>query len=107
MARLTPEYPPEVKPERAGVYKTWIASIGTSGYSLWSGYAWGCEYPSVGLAAGSPDFRNAKQNKHWQGLAEDPYKRADLEDAAYSGRARYADSRELLIRAIEALKETT
>ena len=108
---LTPEYPPEVKPERVGVYKTRIEGCSEWGYSVWNGLQWSCEEDTPERAATA--VGRASQKKHWQGLAEDPGKRADLSTAldALLAASNYIDKlggdSKRYRGTIEALKETT
>lgn len=65
--RLTPWFPPSVKPARKGVYeRDWAFA-----FSYWNGMRWcvGCTTPDV--AAGERE-RSLYQDIQWRGLAKEP-----------------------------------
>lgn len=68
--KLTPEFPPEVKPVHVGVYQR-LFDTGTR-YALWDGEEW-C------FAAGTPEvalsyatYQTTYRSLPWRGLAEQP-----------------------------------
>lgn len=75
-SNLTPVFPPNVTPARAGVYiaceKKQPVELGFQLYALWDGENWGCTHSTIEAAARHPDFEFAKQEKYWCGLNEEP-----------------------------------
>jgi hypothetical protein len=68
MSKLTPWFPPEVKPVYVGVYRTkFFANY--SGYSYWNGSAWSFEWDSVEEVS---RMEIGNQDKSWRGLAKNP-----------------------------------
>jgi hypothetical protein len=61
-AQMTEWYPPETKPVRVGVYKTWYGLIKKDAF--WDGAVW-----RLGHADG---YELAYQDRCWRGLAADP-----------------------------------
>jgi hypothetical protein len=59
-AQMTEWYPPEIKPVRVGVYKTWYGLIKKDAF--WDGRVW--------RALGG--YELAFQDRGWRGLAADP-----------------------------------
>ncbi len=72
--RLTPVFPPNIRPARAGVYK--IATIQGAPtkypwYAYWDGRLWGwCAPTPAGALLGRRDAHRANQNRCWQGLTQ-------------------------------------
>lgn len=62
--KLTPWFPPEVKPVRAGLYET-RTFPGFSSLRHWNGSWFGCVFDMHERSASSDDFE-------WRGLAEPP-----------------------------------
>jgi hypothetical protein len=58
--QMTPWYPPEIKPVRVGVYKTWHRAIKKESY--WCGAVW----------RSLRGYELAYQDRCWRGLAADP-----------------------------------
>lgn len=74
--KLTPWFPPEVKPVRPGVYQTQDKDLpGDTYYNLWDGVSW---FYGFGELAERDTWRDeswpdsADSLKHWRGLAEQP-----------------------------------
>lgn len=65
--KLTPWYPPEIKPGRTGVYirEFW-------GFSYWDGTFWGFGHSEIDGAFRDRLFKSAVQNAKWRGLASKP-----------------------------------
>jgi len=73
--KLTPWFPKNKKPHRAGVYETRINfSIGgtLNRYQHWNGRRWGAFATSVREARGNMHFASAYQDNKWRGLTERP-----------------------------------
>lgn len=70
--KLTPWYPPSVKPMRPGVYQTTFFPycVWLKLYSRWSGTCWFWQCPNKRDAATTTKVGD--QDKHWRGLAEEP-----------------------------------
>lgn len=68
--KLTPWFPGDVKPVRAGVYETDSEQIGgTRTFQRWTGKQWGLCTSDASFA---PPFMSAYQNPKWRGLAKKP-----------------------------------
>ena len=80
MAKLTPWYPPHIKPltSRPGVYPATllIHPMFIPGYAYWDGYLWGPLRRSAETAEldGAKGFQLADQRKFWWDPTEDPTK---------------------------------
>lgn len=64
---LTDWYPDDVKPVRAGVYKTAMGMHAlNTGFSFWNGKEWGCQHdlPAQADADDEPGW----QRKNWRGV---------------------------------------
>lgn len=68
--KLTPWYPPEVKPVRVGVYQRNLGE-GSPTYSRWNGREWKFSRPTAD-EADEQTFRSLWQYMDWRGLAEPP-----------------------------------
>ena len=71
--KLTPWFPPEVKPVRKGVYEIRDDSLGMTFYAYWSGYFFGggmCERQDAADARWA--FTINDSVSAWRGLAEKP-----------------------------------
>ena len=76
---LTPVFPPETLPVRAGAYLT--RSLDTVTGKVLSGWGysyfdatdriWGCTHERVDQALRVPDYEFAHQHKEWRGLTEE------------------------------------
>ena len=73
---MTEWFPPEVKPEHIGVYKTKImrpAGHGDNhvevGYSHWNGTAWGPQFDTAKEAEAAVGSATFPIEYHWRGLA--------------------------------------
>lgn len=71
--KLTPWFPPDVKPVHVGWYET-NNGIGPNGHSYWRGFKWsGTYFRNFSLVElRSLNYSGAVQRKHWRGLAEKP-----------------------------------
>ena len=67
--KLTPWFPPAVKPVRRGVYETEFC--GVPGFSRWTGEKWANQAGSPSRAL-EQHVAGAWQAKGWRGLAGDP-----------------------------------
>jgi hypothetical protein len=74
--KLTPWFPPEIKPVRNGIYETRInnCSCNTKGeISNWNGQRWSHQVGKMANKSYLTDFGNcAAQDKLWRGLAKEP-----------------------------------
>lgn len=70
MSRLTPWFPPEVKPVRFGIYER-LWSDGPL-YALWNGKHWKTSWGTPDVAARNSSIGSGVQNLPWRGLAEKP-----------------------------------
>lgn len=89
-AKETPQYPPEIKPVRVGVYRTeffdrWLER-GRGGFSWWDGARWGFQCSTPERASERRYGHGAVQEKRWCGLAEDPDANAPVVETASIGR---------------------
>lgn len=72
--KLTPIFPPHIKPVRKGVYKTWFTGytgIKHEGYSYWNNKKWSHQRPLIkneDYYIGNGVWSPANQNKSWQGV---------------------------------------
>lgn len=66
--KLTPIFPPHIKPVRVGVYKTTCDDSAEipAYFSYWSGRRWSCACYSIEYVGSQR--RSLYQNKSWQGL---------------------------------------
>ena len=68
--KLTPWFPPEVKPVHVGVYETgdadWYKETGLSFLREWNGKAW------IVPVSGKRGFECRQQKRVWRGLARKP-----------------------------------
>lgn len=71
--KLTPWFPPSVKPARAGVYKTKEPN-NMQWFNYFNGLQWylGSHNPTDALHVGPFDLLNAEWFAGWRGLAEQP-----------------------------------
>lgn len=71
--KLTPLYPPNIKPVRSGVYQTQLTPDAKAAYSHWNNgtkhWGWGETNPS--LTETYPQGSSAYQNKYWRGLTKE------------------------------------
>lgn len=67
--KVTPWFPPSIKPVHIGAYKT---NNGRLGFSYWNGLAWGVQSSSPLTAHIYKTTRGATQDKQWRGLAVKP-----------------------------------
>lgn len=70
--KLTPWFPPEVKPVRVGPYNA-SKTRDPKAFRYWDGRAWGFVAFSVEGAVSARLFKTSEQHRvHWRGLAEQP-----------------------------------
>lgn len=72
VAKLTPWFPPSVKPARVGVYSVVSAALPAKGYSFWNGERWSAQVDKASAAAKLKCIRAIYQDKLWRGLAKPP-----------------------------------
>lgn len=65
--KLTPWFPPEVKPVRVGVYR-----VAYGRYAMWNGSKWGYAHSTIEYASAYPFYDCAWPDKQWRGLASKP-----------------------------------
>lgn len=72
--KLTPWFPPEVKPVRKGVYPTEFDCINgpVAGYSFWFAPGWSGQRKTPKDAMDFTHRADGIQHKRWRGLASDP-----------------------------------
>jgi len=77
--KLTPWFPPTVKPPHVGVYEV-ILLVGSrdfdqvrpDGFAYWNGRSWGWNSDTADFAATSGNVKGSCQAKKWRGLAVKP-----------------------------------
>lgn len=70
--KLTPWFPPGIKPVHIGVYQVQIRPYAV-GYAYWNGKKWTNSSNTVGHAYFYKDWTSgAIQKKSWRGLAQKP-----------------------------------
>lgn len=74
--KLTPWFPPDVKPAHVGSYQTEddpsVLGHFNHGYQWWDGKAWGLFELTHHAAATSGHTRSSFQDNYWRGLAVKP-----------------------------------
>ena len=65
--KLTPIFPPHIKPVHEGVYRVWIGNEEKSWWAYWDGCVWGGAF-SHHSVADAVRRMGSKQNKRWQGV---------------------------------------
>jgi hypothetical protein len=70
--KMTPWFPPEVKPARKGVYERLGVYINCPGYSLWDGQRWRFTMDTPDGAMGYARYETTFPDQPWRGLAEQP-----------------------------------
>lgn len=66
---LTPWFPPETKPHRAGVYQT--RTPNTDSFDIfqhWNGKSWGCCCYTPHKAYSRREYASFYQNNEWRGI---------------------------------------
>ncbi len=76
-AKLTPWFPPEIKPMRKGVYQVAYWSQERPSYAKWFNGIWRGSYSGISaetlrLADADNRHQNYRQNLEWRGLARKP-----------------------------------
>jgi len=67
--KLTPWYPPHIKPVRVGVYET---DTRNGRYQHWNGQFWSPYDTDPAVTLLYQNFRSAYQAPSWRGLADPP-----------------------------------
>lgn len=72
--KLTPWFPPQVKPVRIGYYevKHFLDGVLHEGYAMWTGSYWSYLDKKIYYGPVQRWGRSVQQNKMWRGLAEEP-----------------------------------
>lgn len=75
-AKLTPWFPPDVKPVRVGVYEArWTLPamrVRNIQYQHWNGVTWGAWAQSPTAALRNAIGPSMRQDPEWRGLAKEP-----------------------------------
>lgn len=74
--KLTPWYPPEIKPTRKGIYERKGSRNMLGKYRHWNGVFWGGWNATIKGALRNQESPSADQSSHWRGLATDPAEKA-------------------------------
>jgi len=71
--KLTPWFPPDVKPVRSGVYERQMPD-GWGKYSYWNAKEkwWGAWGWTIEIATKNAKYQSSLQYQRWRGLAEKP-----------------------------------
>lgn len=69
--KLTPWFPPNIKPHHAGPYQT-LRDGWSSAWQNWNGEFWGLRSLSAESAVVQADRESSFQHLPWRGLAADP-----------------------------------
>lgn len=74
--KLTPWFPPSVRPVHAGIYETrWANPKRRTSYPLyqhWDGLVWSGWSSNVDMAERNAGLVSVRQEPQWRGLAEQP-----------------------------------
>ena len=70
--KLSPMFPPHIKPVHLGPYKTGSDGVRCFNYQYWNGRWWGQCSQTPEKASSNQHYRSAFQNNYWRGLAHPP-----------------------------------